>query len=145
MPVEGMGLTMADGGEPLPPAARRLIPRPVRCSSLGKGSSVMSCPFLREGRARYCHAAPLRKLILDGPDRMAADGVRRTGITNARWCKPARRRLSVLTGGDARTVLRRVRELPSWCHTVRPGSPVAAAPVSDIASFISPCRGLMRT
>lgn len=27
----------------------------------------MSCPFLREGRARYCHAAPLRKLILDGP------------------------------------------------------------------------------
>lgn len=27
----------------------------------------MSCPFLREGRARYCHAAPVRKLILDGP------------------------------------------------------------------------------
>ncbi len=27
----------------------------------------MSCPFLREGRARYCHAAPIRKLILDGP------------------------------------------------------------------------------
>ena len=27
----------------------------------------MSCPFLREGRARYCHVAPLRKLILDGP------------------------------------------------------------------------------
>ncbi|HTZ83819.1 MAG TPA: hypothetical protein VMB66_11535 [Candidatus Acidoferrales bacterium] len=27
----------------------------------------MACPFLREGRARYCHAAPVRKLILDGP------------------------------------------------------------------------------
>jgi glycine cleavage system H lipoate-binding protein len=27
----------------------------------------MSCPFLRQGRARYCHAAPVRKLILDGP------------------------------------------------------------------------------
>ena len=27
----------------------------------------MSCPFLREGRARYCNAAPVRKLILDGP------------------------------------------------------------------------------
>ena len=27
----------------------------------------MSCPFLTEGRAQYCHAAPLRKMILDGP------------------------------------------------------------------------------
>jgi glycine cleavage system H lipoate-binding protein len=27
----------------------------------------MSCPFLKEGRARYCHAATIRKLILDGP------------------------------------------------------------------------------
>lgn len=27
----------------------------------------MVCPFLTEGRARYCHAAPVRKLILDGP------------------------------------------------------------------------------
>jgi glycine cleavage system H lipoate-binding protein len=27
----------------------------------------MPCPFLREGRARYCHAASVRKLILDGP------------------------------------------------------------------------------
>jgi glycine cleavage system H lipoate-binding protein len=27
----------------------------------------MTCPFLREGRARYCNAAPVRKLILDGP------------------------------------------------------------------------------
>jgi glycine cleavage system H lipoate-binding protein len=27
----------------------------------------MACPFLQEGRARYCHAAPVRKLILDGP------------------------------------------------------------------------------
>jgi len=27
----------------------------------------MACPFLREGRAQYCHAAPVKKLILDGP------------------------------------------------------------------------------
>lgn len=33
----------------------------------------MPCPFLREGRARYCHAAPVRKLILDGPG-VAHDG-----------------------------------------------------------------------
>ncbi|HKN23742.1 MAG TPA: hypothetical protein VJX72_02765 [Candidatus Acidoferrum sp.] len=27
----------------------------------------MACPFLKEGRAQYCHAAPLGKLILEGP------------------------------------------------------------------------------
>jgi len=27
----------------------------------------MACPFLTEGRAQYCHAAPMRKMILDGP------------------------------------------------------------------------------
>jgi len=32
----------------------------------------MACPFLREGRARYCHAAPVRKLILDGPGALEA-------------------------------------------------------------------------
>ena len=34
----------------------------------------MPCPFLKEGRARYCHAAPVRKLILEEPG--AADGGR---------------------------------------------------------------------
>ena len=34
----------------------------------------MGCPFLKDGRARYCHAAPVQKLILDGPG--AADGGR---------------------------------------------------------------------
>ena len=34
----------------------------------------MPCSFLREGRARYCHAAPVRKLIMDGPG--ATDGGR---------------------------------------------------------------------
>ena len=34
----------------------------------------MPCPFLKEGRARYCHAAPVRKMILDGPG--ATDGGR---------------------------------------------------------------------
>lgn len=27
----------------------------------------MVCPFLKEGRAQYCHAAPVGKLILEGP------------------------------------------------------------------------------
>jgi len=27
----------------------------------------MACPFLKDGQAQYCHAAPARKLILDGP------------------------------------------------------------------------------
>jgi glycine cleavage system H lipoate-binding protein len=27
----------------------------------------MSCPFLKEGRAQYCHVAPVGKLILEGP------------------------------------------------------------------------------
>jgi glycine cleavage system H lipoate-binding protein len=28
---------------------------------------IMACPFLKEGRAQYCLAAPLGKLILEGP------------------------------------------------------------------------------
>ncbi|MGZ4814890.1 MAG: hypothetical protein ACXVZV_05760 [Terriglobales bacterium] len=31
----------------------------------------MACPFLKEGRAQYCHAAPVQKLILDGPGSVA--------------------------------------------------------------------------
>jgi len=27
----------------------------------------MSCPFLKQGRAQYCHAAPVGKMILEGP------------------------------------------------------------------------------
>jgi glycine cleavage system H lipoate-binding protein len=27
----------------------------------------MACPFLKEGRAQYCHASPSRKLLLEGP------------------------------------------------------------------------------
>ena len=27
----------------------------------------MTCPFLKEGRALYCHAAPFGKMILEGP------------------------------------------------------------------------------
>ncbi len=34
----------------------------------------MTCPFLKEGRARYCCAVPVKKLILDGPG--VADGGR---------------------------------------------------------------------
>jgi glycine cleavage system H lipoate-binding protein len=32
----------------------------------------MACPFLKEGRAQYCHAAPARKLILEGPGASSA-------------------------------------------------------------------------
>jgi glycine cleavage system H lipoate-binding protein len=37
----------------------------------------VACPFLTEGRAQYCHAAPMRKLILDGP------GVSGGGLCNS--------------------------------------------------------------
>lgn len=43
----------------------------------------MCCPFLKEGRARYCHAAPVRKLILEGPG--AADAGR-CGSAEYRSC-----------------------------------------------------------
>jgi glycine cleavage system H lipoate-binding protein len=33
----------------------------------------MACPFLKEGRAQYCHASPARKLILEG-SRMSGAG-----------------------------------------------------------------------
>jgi glycine cleavage system H lipoate-binding protein len=32
----------------------------------------MPCPFLKEGRALYCHSAPVRKLILEGPGVLGA-------------------------------------------------------------------------
>lgn len=44
----------------------------------------MACPFLREGRARYCHAAPLKKLILDGP---GATETGRCGSADYRQCE----------------------------------------------------------
>jgi hypothetical protein len=34
----------------------------------------MPCPFLKEGRAQYCHTAPLGKLILEGPG-VASNGL----------------------------------------------------------------------
>jgi hypothetical protein len=45
----------------------------------------MPCPFLKEGRARYCHTAPVQRLILDGPG--AADGGRVPPLTtrSANW------------------------------------------------------------
>jgi glycine cleavage system H lipoate-binding protein len=47
----------------------------------------MTCPFLREGRARYCHAAPVKKLILDGP---GAAGAGRCASPAYRECELAR-------------------------------------------------------
>ncbi len=53
----------------------------------------MACPFLKEGRARYCHAAPVRKLIMDGPG--ASDGGR---------CASARYRTCELAANDRATL-----------------------------------------
>lgn len=47
----------------------------------------MACPCLREGRARYCHAAPVHKLILDGPG--ATDGGGRCASPLYRQCELA--------------------------------------------------------
>ncbi len=43
----------------------------------------MACPFLKEGRALYCHAAPARKLILEGP---GASGAGRCASTEYPRC-----------------------------------------------------------
>ena len=72
----------------------------------------MPCPFLREGRARYCHAAPVRKLILDGPG--ATDGGR---CASARYVElrtgseeqSAARSLPA-SGRDSGAVLRRLSD-----------------------------------
>lgn len=44
----------------------------------------MACPYLKEGRAQYCHAAPVQKLILDGPD---AAGAGRCASGDYRQCE----------------------------------------------------------
>ena len=44
----------------------------------------MACPFLKEGRAKYCHAAPLKKLILEGP---GATGSGRCASVEYRQCE----------------------------------------------------------
>jgi glycine cleavage system H lipoate-binding protein len=49
----------------------------------------MACPFLKEGRAQYCHAAPVRKLILDGP-----------GVSGAGRCASAEYYLCELAGKE---------------------------------------------
>jgi glycine cleavage system H lipoate-binding protein len=49
----------------------------------------MPCPFLKEGRGRYCHAAPVRKLILDGP-----------GVTGGGRCTSPDYRLCEFVGKD---------------------------------------------
>ena len=50
----------------------------------------MACPFLTEGRAQYCHAAPMRKLILDGP-----------GVTSGGLCTSQRYRECDLVAKDS--------------------------------------------
>lgn len=50
----------------------------------------MACPYLQEGRAWYCHAAPFRKLILDGP-----------GMTDAGRCASPNYRQCELVDRDA--------------------------------------------
>ena len=50
----------------------------------------MACPFLTEGRAQYCHAAPVRKLILDGP-----------GVTTGGLCTSQQYRQCGLVAKDA--------------------------------------------
>jgi glycine cleavage system H lipoate-binding protein len=49
----------------------------------------MPCPFLKEGRAQYCHAAPARKMILEGP-----------GVSGAGRCASSEYHLCDLVGKD---------------------------------------------
>ena len=52
---------------------RRKIRSPSECD-------IMACPFLKEGRAQYCHAAPVGKLILEGPGFLGRRPVRIGGV-----------------------------------------------------------------
>ena len=45
----------------------------------------MACPFLKEGRARYCHAAPVQKLILDGPGATNGGRCASPGYRQCEW------------------------------------------------------------
>ena len=52
----------------------------------------MACPFLKEGRAQYCHAAPVRKLILEG-----------SGVSGAGRCvSPEYYRCDLVAKGELR-------------------------------------------
>jgi glycine cleavage system H lipoate-binding protein len=53
-------------------------------------AEIVACPFLTEGRARYCHAAPVRKLILDGP-----------GVTGGRCDSPEYRQCELVAKDSA--------------------------------------------
>ena len=88
----------------------------------------MACPFLKEGRARYCHAAPFRKLILDGPG--VADG--------GRCATPDYRRCDLV--GAAEPVAARCPHLEEIYVQYCGASPVTKlVPFSDSQS--SPCTG----
>ena len=47
----------------------------------------MACPFLKEGRARYCHAVPVQKLILDGPGAADAGKCASPEYRQCEWVK----------------------------------------------------------
>ncbi len=88
----------------------------------------MACPFLREGRARYCHAAPVRKLILEGP-----------GATEAGRCASPDYPGCELVGGEEplRPRCPHLEEIPvQYC---------GAAPVTRLVPFsdsqLSRCAG----
>lgn len=55
----------------------------------------MACPFLTEGKAQYCHTAPMRKLILDGP-----------GVTDGGRCTSPEYRLCEFAAKDSASISR---------------------------------------
>jgi len=48
----------------------------------------MRCPYLKEGRAQFCHAAPVRKLILDGPADASAGRCASPHYRECEWADP---------------------------------------------------------
>src|SRR3954471_8498732 len=104
----------------------------------------MSCPFLREGRARYCHAAPVRKLILDGP-----------GATDGGRCASSRYRTCELAAKEEADQSRcpHLEEMRVQYCGVSPipklvpcsESQLQAAPATTIVTAIPTCISLNRT
>jgi glycine cleavage system H lipoate-binding protein len=85
----------------------------------------MACPFLRETRVRFCHAAPVRKMIA-GTQPGTGDG--RCSSPAYTDCKTARTRADVLAGAESCPFLD--EKLVCYCD---------AAPVPRFIPYSDPC------
>ena len=88
----------------------------------------------REGRAQYCHAAPVQKLILDGLARYGAASVPQSNTCNANWLrKTAYDRIIVRTWRKSACNIAEFHRSRNWCLSVILSFQVARATPTVIA------------